>query len=297
MLSAYKLTPLATGLASTLGAFTIWGLAPIFWINLKDVQSDQLLAYRIIFSFVFASTAIFISDPGLKFLHTLKNTRTIATMLVSTSLIAVNWFVFLWAVQNGRVTEASLGYYTNPLLNILLGRLILDERLKPLQWLAVFIAAAGVGYFTFSLGTWPWVAIVLASSFSLYGLTRKKVDVPALPGLVIETLFCLPFCLLYLSFWSEPPGGVLLESSTKEVIFIVLSGIMTAAPLLLFSMGARRLPYSTVGMVQYLAPSLQLISAVYLFGEPFTATHVVTFGCIWTALGLYIAASLPRFAP
>ncbi|MBX2814156.1 MAG: EamA family transporter RarD [Myxococcales bacterium] len=283
---------LTSGFVATLGAFTIWGFAPIFWRLCENFSSSELLSYRILFAMLITAIALLISGFQLKAIQSLKDWRIAITMALSTALITTNWFVFLWAVDHERVTEISLGYYTSPLLNVFLGRLLLNERLPPIQGLAVSIAGAGVLYLIWSLGSLPWVAMVLAASFSGYGLVRKRSSMPALPGLFIETTFCMPFCLGYLIFLADPPWGTLHSGNTNDLLLLGSAGLVTAVPLFLFSVGARQLPYSTIGMIQYLAPSLHLISAVFLFGETFTTNHVVTFACIWIAVLIYTASAV-----
>ena len=275
------------GFVAAVTAFTIWGFAPLFWIHLRHIDSGQTLAYRVLFSAALAFVLLVAMDPGLSALQRLRQPKVLLSMVTSTCLVVINWFVFLWAVNNGHVTEMSIGYYSNPLINIVLGRTVLGERLTPLQTIAVVCAAAGVGYLTLSFGAFPWVAVVLAVSFSLYGLVRKQVSMPALPGLLVETTLCAPFCFAYLLFVLEPPFGKMSSGTPLDSVLLLLSGVMTATPLLLFAVGARRLKYSTVGIIQYLAPTLQLGCAVFVFGESFTNSHLVTFGCIWTAVALY----------
>lgn len=281
-----------SGYLAALGAFTIWGLAPLFWALLRHVDSVEVLAHRILWSAVLALAVLAARDPRLRDIRRLRDPKMLGIMLVSTGLIAVNWFVFLWAVTHGRVTEVSIGYYTNPLYNVLLGRVVLGERLNPRQAVAVGLAALGILYMTVSFGALPWVSVALAFSFGTYGLVRKLAPMPALSGLAIETGLCAPLCVAYL-LTLDPTGGVVAERPS-ELVLLFLGGLMTASPLLLFGVGARKLRYSTLGMIQYLAPSLQLAMAVLVLGEAFTATHAVTFGCVWSAVLLYISASRSR---
>jgi chloramphenicol-sensitive protein RarD len=241
------------------------------------VDSTELLAHRILWSAVLAVLVLLVRDRGLSALAPLRDPRV---------LIAINWFVFIWAVTHDRVTETSLGYYTNPLINVLLGRVVLGERLRGQQAVAVGCAALGVAWMTLSLGALPWVSVALAFSFGTYGLVRKQAVLPPLAGLVAETGLCAPLCLAFLALGLEPAFGI-ARSAPEDIPLLVLGGAVTASPLLLFAVGARRLRYSTVGMLQYLAPTLQLALAALVFGEPFTVTHAVTFGFIWLAVALY----------
>lgn len=275
------------GFLAVLSAFTIWGLAPLFWRSLRHLDTTEILAHRVFWSAVFAFVLLVWTDPTLAPLRRLRETRLRRTMLLSTALIAVNWFVFVWGVNNGRVTEVSLGYYANPLLNILLGRLVLGERLNGLQAAAVALAAAAVAYLTWKLGAFPWVSAAVALSFSLYGLIRKQASMPGLAGFAIETGLCAPLCILYAGVGLTPSFGALQTGGAWDVGLLVFSGVMTATPLILFAIGSRRLRYSTVGMIQYVAPTLQLACAVLVFGEAFTSAHALTFTCIWSAIALY----------
>ncbi len=217
----------------------------------------------------------------------LRDPKTRYWMLLSTCFIATNWGLFIWAVSVDRVTEASLGYYINPLLNVALARLFLGESLRRLQALAVLLATIGVAYLTIARGALPWVSIVLAISFALYGLVRKRTPVGAVEGLAIETGLVTPVALLFLALQS-PPFGRLVTDGGSTALLLTLSGVVTALPLLAFAGAARRLRYTTLGMVQYLAPTLQLGCAVLLYGEPFESAHAVTFGLIWLAVALYL---------
>lgn len=275
------------GVAAAAGAYGVWGLAPLFWVLLRHLDSMEVLAHRILWSAVLSVAVLGLRDGGLRALAPLRDLRVLGTLLVSTALIAVNWFVFVWAVTHDRVIETSLGYYTNPLINVLLGRVVLGERLRPQQAAAVGLAAAGVGYLTWSFGALPWVSVVLALSFGTYGLVRKQASLPALAGLAAETGICAPLCVFYLLFGLSTPFGVVAERPA-EIGLLLASGGVTATPLLLFAFSARRLPYSTLGMVQYLAPTLQLGCAALVFGEPFTRAHAVTFALIWSAVAVYV---------
>ena len=284
------------GLAAALGAFLIWGLSPLFWARLRSVDSFEVLAHRILWSSVLAGLVLAFTREGFAPLGRLRDPRVAGVMLLSTALIAVNWFVFIWAVQHDRVTEVSIGYYTNPLYNVLLGRVVLQEKIGGRRALAVLLAGIGVAVLAASLDTIPWVSLSLALSFGTYGLVRKLAPMAALPGLMIETTLWAPFCLAYLVLGIDPAGGAALQRPATLPLLIA-GGAVTASPLLLFAVGARRLPYSTLGMLQYLAPTLQLGLAVFVFGETFTPTHALTFGCIWAAVALYATGGPGRRTP
>lgn len=266
------------------GAYLIWGLFPAYWKLLGGVGADVVIAQRIAFSFVFVAILLVALRRLDEVVRALRSRRTVAWLLVTTTLISSNWLLFIWAVNEGRVTEASLGYYINPLINVVLARLFLGERLRPLQLLAVGVAGAGVLYFAVGLGKLPWVSLVLAGSFGLYGLIRKQVAVESLPGLAVETALATPLAVVWLAFFASGPA---FGASTGETFLLLGAGPATAIPLLLFASGARRLRYTTMGILQYVAPTCQLALAVLAYGEPFTQRHLATFTLIWAAVILY----------
>lgn len=268
-------------------AYGLWGFLPIYWKLLAAVPAMEVLAHRIVWSLGFIAALLAargVFGPTFRLLRTPETRRV---MVVSTALIATNWLVFIWAVSVDRVTEASLGYYLNPILNVALARVFLSERLRGLQAIAVGIATVAVVYLTVVRGELPWVSVVLAVSFALYGLVRKRSPVGAVEGLAIETGLVAPIALAYLLL-SEPPFGHLGTAASGTVVLLLASGVATSLPLLAFTGAARRLRYTTLGMTQYLAPSLQLGCAVLLYDEPFHTPQLVTFGLIWLAVALYL---------
>jgi chloramphenicol-sensitive protein RarD len=227
--------------------------------------------------------------------------RRLGLFAVSALLLSANWLVYVWAVQNGHVIEASLGYFINPLINVLLGVLVLRERLRRVQWMAVALAAAGVLWLTLQTGRLPWIALVLACSFGLYGLMRKTASLGAIEGFALETMLLAPIAVPWLAWWTFTREGVLSQGDASQIAWILLSGPLTAVPLLLFAAGARRMKLSTLGLVQYLAPTIQLILGVWVFHEPFDGTRLIGFVLIWSALAIVSADALglrlPRPAP
>lgn len=278
--------PLA-GVVYALLAYGTWGVLPVYWKWLSAVPLAEVLAHRVAGTllFSFALLAVLRRVPEVR--EALRSPRERRALLASGSLIAVNWGVFIWAVGAGRIVETSLGYYLNPIVNVLLGLLILRERLSRAQGIAAGLAAAGVGVMLVSHGRLPWIALVLASSFGLYGLMHKLTHVRAIPALAIETGALAPLALGFLVFGTEPPGGALLTGSALARTLLLCAGPITALPLLWFGSAARRLPLSTLGLFQYLAPTLALLLAVFLYGEPFTRAHALAFLLIWGALALY----------
>jgi len=277
-------------------AYGLWGLLPIYWKLLSEVPAIEVLTHRIVWSLGFIAALLFARSGWRRTLGFLRDRETRRVMFLSTALIATNWFIFIWAVSADRVTEASLGYYINPLLNVALARVFLGERLRPLQGVAVALAALGVAWLTFSRGALPWVSVVLAVTFALYGLVRKRAPVGAVEGLAIETGLVTPLAIGYL-LTLTPAFGHLVTSDALTVSLLVGAGVITAVPLLAFAGAARRLRYSTLGMIQYVAPTLQLGCAVLLYGEAFTADHAVTFGLIWVAVLVYVVDMVRVRAP
>jgi len=283
-----------SGLAAALGAFLIWGLFPLYLKPLSGVPAMQILAHRIVWCclLVFAWLALRGELPAVR--RALADPGTRLRLMASAALISVNWLVYVWAVTNGQVVEASLGYFINPLLNVVLGVLVLKERLNRAQWIAVTLAALGVAYLTAFAGRPPWIALVLAASFATYGLIRKVVAVESVPGLATETLLLAPFALGWL-LWCEAQGsGALGHASAGVNALLVGSGLATALPLALFAYGARLIRYSTLGILQYVGPTLQFLIGVLVFGEPFPRARAIGFVLIWLGLVFYAADSLWR---
>lgn len=269
------------------GAFVIWGLTPIFWKHLRQVPAPEILAHRIIWGFVFVAIWMAIRGRWSELRHTVRSPRTLVTLLTSTGFIAVNWGLFIWAVNTDRVLATSLGYYINPLVNVLLGLVVLGERLNRNQWIAVGLAGLAVVVLTVSLGQLPWISLALACSFGMYGLLRKTVRADAVVGLTFETAALAPLAIGFLMFQEQRGIGALGHQGIQVDLLLALAGVVTAVPLILFTLGVRRIPLSTAGLLQYIAPSCTFLLAVVFYGEPFTAAHAVAFPLIWTALALY----------
>ncbi|WKW32576.1 EamA family transporter RarD [Pseudomonas viridiflava] len=270
-----------------LSAYTIWGLFPIYFKAIAAVPAIEIIIHRVLWSALFGSIVLmFWKHPGW-WRELRDNPKRLAVLALSGSLIAANWIVYVWAVNNGRMVEASLGYYINPLVNVLLGMVLLGERLRRLQWLAVGLAAAGVAQQVWQVGNLPWVSLVLPLTFGFYGLIRKKAPVAALPGLVVETWMLVPLALIWLAL---NPGALSAQAefwTTSQAIWLAAAGPVTLIPLVCFNAAARHLPYTTLGFLQYLAPTLVLLLAVLLYDEHMNASTVVTFACIWAGLAIY----------
>jgi len=275
------------GLFAAIGAYVIWGVFPIYWYWLRDVPSLQIISHRIVWCAVFVVGWLLLSD-GLRWLQPLRaRPRVLGLLLVTSVLISANWGIYIWAVTHGRVVDASLGYFINPLVNVLLAVLVLRERLTATQWTAVAIAAAGVLWLAFLHGEPPWIALALATTFAAYGLIRKLAHVDAVPGLAVESLVLLLPALAWLTLAEAGGRGAFGHGDGLREAMLVFGGALTALPLVGFAYGAKRIPYSLVGFLQYISPTLQLLTGVLLLGEAFVATEAVGFACIWLALALY----------
>lgn len=275
------------GLTAAIASYVLWGVFPLYWVLLKHVPSLQIIAHRIVWCAVFVVGWLLFKHGRGWLRSALAHPRVGRLLLLSSLLISFNWGIYIWAVTHGHVVEASLGYFINPLVNVLLGVLVLRERLNPAQWTAVAIAAVGVLWLAFQHGDPPWIALALAFSFAFYGLIRKVAQVDAIPGLAIESLFLLLPALAWLG-WAQLQGtAAFLDGRIGSDVLLVIGGALTALPLIGFAYGARRIPYSLVGILQYIAPTLQLLAGVLLLGEAFTGSQAVGFGCIWFALAIY----------
>ena len=272
------------GVIAALTAFTFWGLVPIYYKGLQDVGAWEVMAHRVIWAVPVLLIFLAIRD-GRSFWKKLRlPIRSIAWLVLSGLTISVNWLVFVWAVANDHVLDTSLGYFGTPLVNVVLGYLFLKERLPVLQLFGVVVAAAGTIYLAWYMGRPPWIAITLATSFGLYGLLRKRLDVGPMLGLLWETALMFLPALAYLLWLASQSSQQFRHLSVNVDLLLICSGIPTILPLIWFNMAAQKLPLSILGFFQYLAPSISFLLAVYLYGEKFTSGHAVAFGCIWLAL-------------
>ncbi len=270
-------------------AFAIWGLFPLYFTRVASVSPLEVVLHRSAWSLLFVLGLLTVLRRWAWLGPTLRQPRRLALFALSALLLSGNWLVYVLAVQSGHVVEASLGYFINPLLNVLLGVVVLHERLRPTQTAAVALATLGVAWLTWQAGHLPWIALVLAGSFGLYGLLRKTAPLGALEGLALENLLLAPFVLPALAWWTWGHGGAMSRGDGALTAWLLLAGPLTALPLLLFAAGARRLPLATLGMLQYLGPTLQLLLGVWVFGEPFDGRRLMGFGLIWAALLLVSA--------
>ncbi len=276
-----------------LGAYFLWGVLPIYFKLIPSVSAFAIVSHRVVWSVPFLAVLVIGIRGWKKFAPILRDRRTILILLLSSLMIGINWVLYTWSVVSGHILAASFGYYLNPLANVLLGRFVLKERLSKLQWTAVAIAGAGVSVLALGALGQLWISLTLCVTFALYGLLRKVVKADSLTGLAVETVVLWPLAVAYLVFLAAN-GGEAWAATEGENALLLLAGIATTTPLLLFTAAARRLPYSTLGMLQFLAPTLQFLIAVLLYGEPFTLAHAIAFGAIWTALAFYVTSLLRR---
>lgn len=281
------------GLIAGFGAYVIWGLMPLYLRLMQGVPAGDVLGHRISWSLLVLAVVIAATGTWARLPLIMANRRTLLLLLASAVAIGVNWLVYTWAILNGHALDTSLGYFINPLLNVLFGVALLGERLGRLQWAAVALAALGVAVQTIALGRLPWISLTLALSFGLYGLFRKKAAVDGLSGLFVETLLLAPLAMGWLA--TRPYS--LSDLPAWQLAVLAGSGFVTAAPLLMFGRAARVLPLSTLGLLQYLSPTLVMIEAITLFGEVLSPARLAAFGCIWAGLALYTWTLRPVAQP
>lgn len=283
----------SVGLAAAFSAFSFWGFLPLYFYAINDaVPVTGILVQRVIWATVLLGLFTLFTRRGGQLVAALQNRRQLAALVCSALLISINWGTFIWAVTHSHVLESSLGYYINPLLNIFLGFCFLQERLRRMQFVAVLIATIGVLIMVIGYGKIPWVSLILAGCFGGYGLIRKQVAVDSAVGLQVETLLLLPFALLWLGWLYVQGTAGFLRIDTATNLLLIGCGFITVVPLVLFAVGARRLRLGTIGLIQYITPTMQLLSGVLFMGEAFTRADAVTFGFIWAGLAIYTADTM-----
>ena len=274
-----------------LAAYALWGVLPIYFKALGGVPAVDIVAHRVLWSLPFLALLILVTRSWSKVRTAVSQPRTLGILLLSALLIGGNWLLYVYAVTSGHILASSFGYYLNPLANVLLGRFVLREKLSRMQWIAVAIAAAGISVLAVGALSQLWLSLALCISFALYGLLRKVVPADALTGLAVETTILLPLALAWLG-WAALASQPIMGTTQRDAGLLMLAGIVSTTPLLLFTAAARRLAYSTLGMLQFLAPTLQFLIAVLMYGERFTLAHAIAFPAIWAALVLYVVAML-----
>lgn len=275
------------GIAYAVGAYVLWGVFPAFWKLLDHVPALELVLHRIMWSFLLLLVIILVRGRWETFKDAVSTWRVFRIYLMSAVLIGGNWLVYVWGVNAGFIVETSLGYFINPLVTVLMGVVILGERLRPMQWAPIGLAAGGVLYLTISYGALPWIALSLAFTFGLYGLVKKTAPLGSLHGLTLETGILFLPALATLVFLESNGEAAFLNVGLSSDLLMLSTGVLTTVPLLMFSMAARRIPLSLVGILQYIAPTFQFLLGVLVYGEPFTQARMVGFGLVWTALFLY----------
>jgi chloramphenicol-sensitive protein RarD len=284
-----------TGIINATLAFLCWGLFPLYFHALNEVPPGQILAHRVLWSLLFLAIVLTVRRQWQWLPAVLRQPRVIVSFVASAFVLSLNWLVYIWAVNNGYVIEASLGYFINPLVNIMFGYLLLKERLRPGQWAAIALAVLGVAWLTWQAGTVPWIALILAATFGAYGLMRKTAALGALEGLSFETMALFPLALAYVIWLSLHGQNSFINAAADSTRWLlVAAGPITAIPLLLFAAGARKIPLSALGLLQYISPTIQFLLGVWLFHEAFNAERMVGFLLIWSALALYAAEGLWR---
>jgi chloramphenicol-sensitive protein RarD len=279
------------GIALGLVAYLLWGVLPIYFKLVEVQPATDIVAHRVIWSLPLLALLILLSRGWPKVREAMAHRRTVGMLVLTALLIAANWLLYVHAVTRGHILAASFGYYLNPLANVLLGRFVLHERLERVQWAAVAIAAAGITVLALGALSQLWISLMLCATFATYGLLRKIVAADAVTGLAIETGILFPVASLWLA-WRHAQGAAVMGSTETITILLLLAGLVSTTPLLLFTAAAKRLQYSTLGMLQFIAPTLQFLIAVLLYGERFTIAHAIAFPAIWIALALYVTALL-----
>lgn len=282
------------GVAAAASSFVMWGLLPIYWKQLEVVPAYEILGHRMVWSFVVTLGLLSLMGKAGKLRALFQQRRQCLYFFLTGSILGVNWFIYIWAVNAGHIIEASLGYFINPLVSVCFGVIFLKEKIRNVQWLSVFLAFLGVCYLTWLYGEFPWIAISLASTFACYSLLRKVTTVPALEGLCLETSILLVPALAFLVFLESTGKGVFLHDTHLNALLLAGTGVATTAPLLCFCYAAQKIPLYVVGLLQYLAPTINLFVGIFLYNESFPFEKMVGFAIIWMALCVFILDGISR---
>lgn len=277
-----------------ISCFLLWGLFPLYFKLLQDVSSFDIVVQRIFWSLLFLIVVLTWKRQWAWLGEVVRKPRVLLGFLISALLLSGNWVLYVWAVNSGRIVDASLGYFMSPLISVLLGYVILKEKLRPLQWLSVFMALGAVLWLTWINGALPWIGLVIAATFGIYGLLRKIAHLGALEGLALETILLAPLVLTILAVTAAHGNNGFLQASPTSQVLLALSGPVTAIPLLLFARAARRIPLSLLGLLQYISPTMQLLTGVFIYDEPFDGPRLTGFVVIWAALAVYSVEGLWR---
>jgi chloramphenicol-sensitive protein RarD len=281
------------GILYAASAFILWGIFPLYFHAIREVPPLEILGHRMLWSLAFLAIVLTVRQQWKWLPRVVRQPRVLGAFIASALLLSSNWFVYIWSVNNGHVLDASLGYFINPLINVMLGMLVLKETLRRGQWIAISVAACGVAWLTWSAGELPWIALILGISFACYGLLRKTAALAALEGLSLETMLLFPLALAYVVWLTVHGQNTFMNADTGATRWLLAAaGPITAIPLLLFAAGARKISMSALGLLQYLSPTLQALLGVWVFHEAFPPERLIGFVIIWTALALYVAEGL-----
>jgi chloramphenicol-sensitive protein RarD len=279
------------GVLNGIAAYVMWGFFPIYWKLLHNVPALQVIGHRIGWSFILLTAYILLTRKWREFLSVASKPKTIGVYSIAAVLLSFNWLIYVWGVNAGFIVETSLGYFINPLLSVLLGVVFLRERLRPLQWIPVGLATAGVVYLTVVYGRPPWIALSLAFTFGFYGFVKKLSPLGSLYGLTLETGIVFPVALIYIVFVAFSSSGAFLQSGTTTDLLLIGAGAVTTIPLLMFASAAKQIPLTIVGLLQYIAPTLQFLIGVFIYREPFDLSHLIGFSIVWVALIVFAVES------
>lgn len=292
MSSNHKELSYNQGIVYALACYVAWGLFPVFWKAITGVPAVNVLAHRVVWSFVFLLVWVLLTNRKI-FIGYVKQPRLLLRLGLAGFIISANWGIYIYAVASNHIVEAGLGYYINPLVNVFLGYVFLKERLATMQKVAVVLALIGVTYFTVSYGKFPWISLLLATSFGLYGLLKKKANLESMPALTVETMMVFPFALAFLFYTAESSVATpFFPSSGITSTLLILSGLVTAIPLFWFGKSAQVIPLSTMGFIQYISPTLQLLLGIFVYGETFGMEYLVCFIFVWAGLICYTVSIL-----
>lgn len=271
--------------------YLMWGILPIYWKLLQDVPADQILSHRIIWSFLIVFIIVLARKDGKTLWSKVTNRNVLLVFLIASALIGTNWLIYIWAVNAGFIVETSLGYFINPLVNVLLGVLVLKEKIRPIQWVPIGLSAVGVLYLTISYGSLPWISLALAFSFGFYGLVKKTTPLQPVEGMTLETGILLFPAVAWLVLANHNQTGVFLHTDLSTNLLLIGAGLATITPLLLFATTVKQIPLSLLGILQFIAPTLQFLLGVVVYKEPFTTSHLIGFSIIWIALIIFTMES------
>ena len=291
-MSTLEKNTVRAGIISAISAYVMWGIAPLYFKLIEHIHADEILVHRVVWSTILLLLIVVLTKRWPSFVNTISLPKVVFKLTISAAFLAVNWFVFIWAVNNDHLLDASLGYYINPLFSVALGMIFFAERLRPWQLFAVGLALVGVLIQLWMLGSLPIISLALAGTFGIYGLLRKKMPVDSFVGLLVESLMMLPIALIYWLMFLQTSSSDMFDNSLSLNVILICAGVVTTAPLLCFTAAAKRLTLSALGFLQYIGPSIMFILATLYYQEPLSFAKLLTFTCLWTALAIFSVDSL-----